>query len=209
MFGYIYITENVLNGKKYIGKRVGNFKPNYKGSGIKLKSAFKYYGKNNFTVSLLEECNDKLNLNDREIYWIKYYNAVESELFYNLSTGGNSWGSPKSEETREKIRQKALGRKAWNKGIPNPEQRKKMLENNPMKRLDVAKKCGETKRGLSSPNKGKKLNIIPYNKITDLVTLTCEECGKQRDVINKVHNHKRFCDKSCAASYSNKRRYLK
>lgn len=48
---YIYITTNLLNGKKYIGKRhclceISN--DNYLGSGKVLKNAIRKYGKNNF-----------------------------------------------------------------------------------------------------------------------------------------------------------------
>lgn len=49
MYGYVYITENKLNGKKYIGKhRAEIFDKSYLGSGKALKSAIKLYGKSNF-----------------------------------------------------------------------------------------------------------------------------------------------------------------
>ena len=47
MFGYIYVTENAITGKKYIGQKRGNFCPMYKGSGVHLKEALKFYGKEN------------------------------------------------------------------------------------------------------------------------------------------------------------------
>lgn len=33
MYGYTYITTNLINGKKYIGKKKGYFKEYYLGSG--------------------------------------------------------------------------------------------------------------------------------------------------------------------------------
>ena len=51
--------------------------------------------------------------------------------------------------------------------------------------------------------------IRQSNKIKDKTSWTCEECGSQKMVLNTIHNtKKRFCNKSCAASYSNKRRWL-
>ena len=45
MYGYVYETINLVNNKKYIGKRVkSKFDINYKGSGKILKQAFEKYG---------------------------------------------------------------------------------------------------------------------------------------------------------------------
>jgi hypothetical protein len=46
---------------------------------------FKKYGIDNFSFGVLEECTlDKLD--EREIYWIKYYNSYNDG--YNLTLGG-------------------------------------------------------------------------------------------------------------------------
>lgn len=69
MFGYIYLTENLINSKKYIGQHKNNsFNPSYLGSGTILKQAINKYGKENFKVEVLEECNSKEELNEKEIY---------------------------------------------------------------------------------------------------------------------------------------------
>ena len=47
--------------------------------------AIKKYGKSNFTVEVIEEI-DSANLNDRERYWIKYYNSYNNG--YNSTKGG-------------------------------------------------------------------------------------------------------------------------
>lgn len=45
MFGYVYLTENLINGKCYIGRHHSTeFDTKYKGTGILLKQAFKKYG---------------------------------------------------------------------------------------------------------------------------------------------------------------------
>ena len=57
MYGYIYITTNIINNKKYIGKHKSlEFDENYKGSGIRLNQAINKYGINNFTTIILEQC---------------------------------------------------------------------------------------------------------------------------------------------------------
>lgn len=103
MYGYIYITTNLINGKKYIGQHKSKvFTENYKGSGYALWNAISKYGWNNFKVELIEECDSQEELNEREYYWTQYYDAVNSRDFYNLREGGNQPGF--SEETRRKMR---------------------------------------------------------------------------------------------------------
>lgn len=91
MFGYIYQTTNLINGKRYIGKHKSDkFEYNdYLGSGKLLNEAIKKYGKENFNCELIERCNSIEELNQKEQYWINKYNAVESSNFYNLARGGD------------------------------------------------------------------------------------------------------------------------
>lgn len=89
----IYKITNLLNNKMYIGQSNNiqrRFSEHcYKGvkSRIVLDSAIKKYGKDNFSFEVLEECSKEL-LNERETYWIEFYNSVETG--YNLSYGGDS-----------------------------------------------------------------------------------------------------------------------
>lgn len=89
---YIYITTNLINQKKYIGKRkcVCDVEQDaYIGSGKILKSAIKKYGKENFVKDILEICETEEICNDREKYWIAFYNAAYSDEFYNIASGGD------------------------------------------------------------------------------------------------------------------------
>ncbi len=91
MYGYIYETTNLINGKKYIGKHISNiFEPDkYIGSGTLILKAIKKYGKENFKCRLIEECSSLEELNDREKYWVSYCNSVLDENYYNLAKGGD------------------------------------------------------------------------------------------------------------------------
>jgi group I intron endonuclease len=101
MYGYVYITTNLVNGKKYIGQhRSKEFDPNYKGSGKLLIKAFEKYGWDNFSTELLEECSDQESLGVRENYWINYYNAVESDKYYNILPGSFQCSGDKLLELR-------------------------------------------------------------------------------------------------------------
>ena len=90
MYGYIYLTTNLVNGKKYIGRRTSKiFLGNkYLGSGSYFKKAVNKYGAESFEVTLIQECFSYEELVERETYWIKYYDAVNSSEFYNQSYGG-------------------------------------------------------------------------------------------------------------------------
>ena len=51
MYGYIYETTNLINGKKYIGQHVSEtFDKDYYGSGKAFLNALRKNGKENFKV---------------------------------------------------------------------------------------------------------------------------------------------------------------
>lgn len=51
-----------------------------------------------FIVTLLDICKTIDELNEREIYWIKFFHSTESDRGYNLQLGGNSGESRKGED---------------------------------------------------------------------------------------------------------------
>lgn len=97
----IYKTTNLINGKIYIGQDSHN-NPNYFGSGEILKNAIKKYGKENFTKEILEHCNNKDELNDKEIYWVAYYDSTNKDVGYNICVGGQGGMILTDEEKEER-----------------------------------------------------------------------------------------------------------
>jgi len=110
---FIYKTTNLINGKIYIGKcSREKYTNKYLGSGIYLKRSIKKYGKENFSRETIEgNINSEELLNEREKYWIKFFDAKNPEVGYNLTDGGDgSLGCKKTEEAREKMRESWIGR---------------------------------------------------------------------------------------------------
>lgn len=92
----IYKIENLINHKKYIGQSI-NVKIRFMGhkSDLKhnrhvnsyLQAAYNKYGKECFEFEIIEEC-DVTKLDEREQYWIQYYDSCNSDYGYNLTNGG-------------------------------------------------------------------------------------------------------------------------
>ena len=101
----IYKIENKLNGKVYIGqtKREIN-KRVYFHSKRKshVGNALRKYGIQSFLISIIDQADNKTTLDEKERYWIKYYDC-RNPKGYNFTDGGDGLTNP-SEETRQKIR---------------------------------------------------------------------------------------------------------
>lgn len=104
MYGYIYLTTNLINGKKYIGQKKSNiFLGNdYLGSGVILLKAVNKYGKNNFSVKLIATAESKEQLDNLEIKYIKTYREANENL-YNIADGGYTLGGYLGNTTKNKI----------------------------------------------------------------------------------------------------------
>lgn len=154
MYGFIYITTNHINGKKYIGQKkydkYGHWE-NYLGSGIYLTRAIEKYGVENFSKEIIEECESKELLNERETHWISFYNAVDSDDFYNIASGGDGGNtiSGYNDEQLKKYCQKLskVRKGVINQGKDNPMSKQVICLNN-MQIFDTtvdAAKYGNTK----------------------------------------------------------------
>ena len=94
----IYKTTNLINGKIYIGQD-SKISPTYFGSGTFYKKAEAKHGKENFIKEILEDGIDSYEeLDDREIYWIAFYNATERSIGYNVHPGGRGWSKKVLDE---------------------------------------------------------------------------------------------------------------
>lgn len=95
-YGRIYIIRNTVNEKVYIGQTHVSIKLRFqnhlsaarRGLDYVIGKAIRKYGEDKFYVELLEECTTE-ELNDREKYWIAFFNSTNNKFGYNMSIGGN------------------------------------------------------------------------------------------------------------------------
>ena len=117
-YGFIYITTNNINNKKYIGKRKiknnqGDTK--YLGSGELLLKAIKRYGRDNFTREIIDYAYTEEELNEKERCHIAKHNATKSPMFYNIHQGGDGgntmegWDEQKRKQIKAKMSKTTSG----------------------------------------------------------------------------------------------------
>lgn len=115
----VYKITNIKNGKIYVGitnqgvgaRWVKHCSDSRHGSSFPIHNAIRKHGEENFQIEVIETVEDVEYLKEREVYWIKHFNSYNREKGYNLTFGGDgTFGRYHSDETKEKIRQKALGR---------------------------------------------------------------------------------------------------
>jgi group I intron endonuclease len=108
-YGRIYIIRNTINTKVYVGQTTVSIKLRFQnhlsaarhGLDYVIGKAIRKYGEEHFYVELLEECL-VTELNDREKYWIKFFNSTNYKCGYNMSIGGNAT-YVKKEVNKEQI----------------------------------------------------------------------------------------------------------
>lgn len=96
MKGFIYKIVNTVNGKIYIGQTKVSVETRWKehlrhaayGDQV-INRAMKKYGNSNFYIETIEEC-DLESIDEREKYFIKYFNSTNKSIGYNVSIGGKT-----------------------------------------------------------------------------------------------------------------------
>lgn len=112
----IYVMENKINGKRYIGQ-TNNFQKRMNGHrsdannknshsyNLPLAAAIRKYGWDNFNNYIIEEYPDDTPaeyINEREIFFINFFSSLAKQNGYNLTSGGQ--GCPKPKKTyKEKL----------------------------------------------------------------------------------------------------------
>ena len=156
---YVYEITNLVNGKKYIGKRSCKCpieKDKYMGSGKKLKEAFIKYGIQNFEKRILFICKDELDALYKEIEVIYKTDACKSNDYYNISIGGGIISSNKNKNKN-------------NRWVVSPEYRKKQSRI-ALERYKEQPMSDETKRKIADSHKKKVIllnNLTIYDSIID------------------------------------------
>ena len=105
----IYKITNLINNHCYIGQSVDiarrwrQHKNDYQFSNYPLYAAFRKYGLENFSFEIIEECSIN-ELNEKEIYWIAYYDSYNKGYNQTLGGAGNhAWLKINDEQLTELI----------------------------------------------------------------------------------------------------------
>ena len=129
--GIVYMTTNLVNGKRYIGSHCGDPDSNYLGSGINLTHAIKKYGKENFERVVLYH---GIGFREYEGFILAELDCANDDDYYNLTNDVYA-GGPEHTLFKNGHEPWNKGTKGvmvpWNKGktdIYSDETRKKMSE---------------------------------------------------------------------------------
>lgn len=188
----IYKITNILNNLIYIGQSVNIYKrwSNHRYSGFNVNSReyniplyrdFRKYGLENFKFEIVEKCS-KDELNEKEQYWIEYYDSFFNG--YNESVGG-SVHCRQSNITKEKII-----------GVIND------LKNTDMKHIGIAEKWDISIEMVQGINTGRywKHNITYPIQNTknqrEIYGYKCKICNKDFETYDKDQI---YCSHECSS----------
>lgn len=123
---WIYKITNIQNNKVYIGQSIRPINQRFQRHindalnnilDTHFARAIRKYGKENFIIKEIDTANTQEELNEKEQYWIKYYNSVidgYNETDAISKCGGNTYQSKTEKEMeiiKNKIRQTKIGNK--------------------------------------------------------------------------------------------------
>lgn len=188
---YIYLTTNLLTGKKYIGKHYGELDDKYLGSGTKLKEDIKKIGTEYFKKEVLFiSSNEEENFN-KEREFISAFNAVQDENFYNIHEGGNGgntragWNKEEKEKYSQKMSNKYKGKNNPRYGVHLTEETKEKIRKN---RDTSYMKTEEYRKTMSEATKGAKNGMYGKHHTEESKKLMSEHSkGKTSGVKNGMY----------------------
>lgn len=186
-YGLVYLVENKINGKKYIGQTTKNlhqrrirhiYEAKANLTTMPFHEALIKYGEENFVWAVLEKCYTKCEMDEMEFHYIQQYNTYGKDG-YNATMGGDgAVGVRFTEDRRKKARLSIYNSPIYGKkGKDHPfygqrhsaESRKKISEAlSGDKHPFYGKPCSsERKANISESLKGRKLSETNKLKISE------------------------------------------
>jgi group I intron endonuclease len=147
----IYIYENLINGKVYIGQTIDLKRRDYlhiydgKNS-MHIDRSINKYGRDNFSLNVITSSDSQEAADEDEKYWItRARELLGRESVYNITDGGEHImsGRKHTQEAKEKISKANKGRKHSEESIKNMSGKKHSEEhkNKVSKSLIGNKRC--------------------------------------------------------------------
>lgn len=106
-FSCIYLWTNLVNGKKYVGqttcfhRRMKTYRYTYPNA--YMEHAVEKHGIDNFDITILERDVPLDKLDEREQYWLDYYQSYDADKGYNIcKIAGTTEGVTHTEEWCQK-----------------------------------------------------------------------------------------------------------
>lgn len=190
----IYKHQCIENGKVYIGQTCQEVDKRWRdGQGYvhspRFYSAIIHYGWKNFTHEILEENLNFEEANQREQYWINFYDSTNPNKGYNLTIGGDS--HLYTEESKNKMSNSAIKRFSdIDERKKQSERLKKAYEKNSSK-WDIIKKpirCIETGEIFSSTTEAAKwAGIISLSAFGNYFAGRSKSCGRHPETKERLH----------------------
>jgi group I intron endonuclease len=166
----VYRVANDLNGKVYVGVTTKSLNERWKhhvfsskNNDLVFGAAIRKYGEDRFTMEVLEECESRQHMLEREKFWIEELNShVSQGCGYNMTMGGEGvFGYNHTEEAKRSMSEKRKGAqnhnfgKRWGREAHPPEFLEMMSKRhsgagNPM---FGRKHSEETRRKIAAANK--------------------------------------------------------
>ena len=183
-FSCIYLWTNLVNGKKYVGqttcfyRRMKTYRYTYPNA--YMEHAVNKHGLDNFDITILERDVPLDKLDEREQYWLDYYQSYDLDKGYNICkvagttkgvTHTEEWCQEHSEWLKDKWATDEDYRKFWHDKMSG--------ENN----YFYGKDCSGDKNGHS-----KAVRCVELNKIYTTVKEASKCSGTSRQNISHVLN---------------------
>jgi group I intron endonuclease len=165
----IYKSTNKITGKIYIGQTTKSLEQRIKGHINESKidknrpflSSINKYGEDNFTFETIDSANNLNELNDKEIYWINFYNSI-SPNGYNVTGGGQGKKMKTTKELSRIISEGLKNSEKWQE-TKNSEKYKIKMEKSFIGWFRGKKFSPEHKEKIWEKNKDR---ILEFNKST-------------------------------------------
>ena len=183
-FSCIYLWTNLVNGKKYVGqttcfhRRMGTYRHTYPNA--YMERAVNKHGLDNFDITILERDVPLDKLDEREQYWLDYYQSYDLDKGYNICriasttegvTHTEEWCKEHSEWLKDKWATDEDYRKFWHDKMSG--------ENN----YFYGKDCSGDKNGHA-----KSIICVEKNKIYTTVKEAAKENNTSRQNISNALN---------------------